>query len=233
LLCDRRATNSGAPYAFSSQPMQECVMQHHLRLGVAVAALIAGLGYAVAADNADTGRINREGAAVQGPGGGSQVAPTNPSGGTAHDPAPGMPGAAPAPNPPQQGAAAASSASPEGPIGSTPQTMPAKFSTANTAIDNIPLMVHPFPLQPAQKAALFDSVEQDLSPAATTGMGGRWMPPQIQAGALLPQGITAQELPDGVTNGIPELKGYQYVTVHDRIWIVDPVRHLVVDGISR
>src|SRR5215472_14364828 len=52
---------------------------------------------------------------------------------------------------------------PSGPIGSTVQTMPAKFSQRNDLLDHMPVMAWPLPLNEQQRAQIYQAVMNDKS----------------------------------------------------------------------
>jgi hypothetical protein len=113
----------------------------------------------------------------------------------------------------------------EGPIGATGQTMPAKFSVENDALDKLPIMGHPLPLTDAQKRMVYDSLAAD-SEAETRG---------ITAGPanILPADVNLHPLPEKLIDQVPALKGYKFAKLTDKIVIVSPPNRIVVDELTK
>lgn len=112
-----------------------------------------------------------------------------------------------------------------GPIGATGQTMPAKFSAENDALDKMPIMGHPLPLTDAQKRMVYDSLAAS-SAAETRGIAGG-------PATALPADVNVHDLPEKLTEEVPALKGYKFVKLTDKIVIVSPPNRIVVGEISK
>jgi hypothetical protein len=112
-----------------------------------------------------------------------------------------------------------------GPIGATGQTMPAKLSAENDALDKMPIMGHPLPLTDEQKRTVYDSL------AANSGAEAKG----IAAGPAnaLPADVAIHDLPDKLTEQIPALKGYKFAKLDGKIVIVSPPNRIVVGEISK
>jgi len=112
-----------------------------------------------------------------------------------------------------------------GPIGATGQTMPAKFSAENDALDKMPIMGHPLPLTAEQKRMVYDSLAAG-SEAEAKGIA-------VGPATALPADVTIHGLPDNVTEQVPALKGYKFVKLSDKIVIVSPPNRVVVGEIAK
>jgi hypothetical protein len=112
-----------------------------------------------------------------------------------------------------------------GPIGATGQTMPAKFSAENDALDKMPIMGHPLPLTDAQKRMVYDSLAAN-SEAETRGI-------TVGPANALPADVAIHGLPEKLTDQVPALKGYKFVKLIDKIVIVSPPNRIVVGEIAK
>jgi hypothetical protein len=112
-----------------------------------------------------------------------------------------------------------------GPIGATGQTMPAKLSAENDALDKMPIMAHPLPLSDQQKRMVYDSLAAS-SEAETRGI-------MVGPANALPADVTMHDLPQKLIEQVPALKGYKFVKLVDKIVIVSPPNRIVVGEISK
>jgi hypothetical protein len=110
------------------------------------------------------------------------------------------------------------------PIGSGPQTMPAKFDADVAARDRVPIMARPLPLSVEQKQQIYDSVMNTQVPAAETS---------ASPATILPATVELNSLPSGMEDRIPAVRGYKYVKLHDKVLIVAPANRVVVGAIER
>jgi hypothetical protein len=110
------------------------------------------------------------------------------------------------------------------PIGSGPQTMPAKFDPDVAARDRVPIMARPLPLSAEQKRQIYDSVMSTQAPAAQT---------DATPATILPATMELSALPAGMEDQIPAMRGYKYVKLQDKVLIVAPANHVVVGEIVR
>jgi hypothetical protein len=110
------------------------------------------------------------------------------------------------------------------PIGSSPQTMPAKFDADVAARDRVPIMARPLPLSTEQKQQIYDSVMSTQVPAAET---------DASPATILPATVELNSLPAGMEDRIPVVRGYKYVKLHHKVLIVAPANRVVVGEIER
>ncbi len=146
--------------------------------------------------------------------------------GQAGNPAPnaGQPGSADVTG--SAGANGGAGAAPAGPIGSTVQTMPAKFSKRNDVLDHMPIAAWPLPLNEEQRRQIYQAVMADKSP------------PAADAAALKPAASLSVEqrhdmhpLPESLA-AIDGLQGLQYVKAKDKVLLVRPSTGIVVDEVA-
>jgi hypothetical protein len=161
--------------------------------------------------------------------GNSQSAGQSP--GQAGNPAPngGQPGSAQPGSTDVTGSADANggaSAAPAGPIGSTVQTMPAKFSKRNDVLDHMPIAAWPLPLNEQQRRQIYQAVMADKSP------------PAADAAKLKPASSLSFEqqrhmhaLPESLA-AIDGLEGLKYVKAKDKVLLVRPSTGIVVDEVT-
>jgi hypothetical protein len=117
---------------------------------------------------------------------------------------------------------------PSGPIGSIGQTLPAKFSPRNDAIDHVPTMAWPLWLNDQQQHQIFQAVMADNTK------------PTSGADALVPSSMLTIDqalngthpLPASVTN-IAGLGGLTYMKTEKRVLLVEPQTRVVVDEVSQ
>lgn len=120
----------------------------------------------------------------------------------------------------------AAPATPPGPIGSTLQTVPAKFSQRNDLLDHVPIMSWPLRLDEQQRQQIYQAVMADKSQ------------PAADADALQPatfltfaQTRDVRPLPPSVS-GIDGLQGLGYIKVKNKVLLVRPPTGIVVDQIT-
>lgn len=124
------------------------------------------------------------------------------------------------------GAAPATPAAPSGPIGSTLQTIPAKYSQRNDLLDHLPVMAWPLPLNEQQRHQIYQSVmAQKVSP--TEGLS------ELKPASALSyqQARDMHPLPNDVSS-IDSLRGLTYVRDKDRVLLIQPSTGIVVDQIT-
>jgi hypothetical protein len=126
----------------------------------------------------------------------------------------------------QQTAPAQNSGAPSGPIGSTVQTMPAKFSKRNDLLDRMPVMAWPLPLNEQQRQQIYQAVMNDKSQPVE---GAAALKPA--SSLSIEQKRDLQALPQTVTN-IDGLQGLKYVKGKDKVFLVRPSTGIVVDEIA-
>jgi len=124
------------------------------------------------------------------------------------------------------GASGGPSAAPNGPIGATIQTMPAKFSKRNDLLDHMPIAAWPLPLNEQQRQQIYQAVMADKSP------------PDPSAAKLKPADSLSFEqrrdmhpLPESLAT-IDGLNGLQYLKGKDKVLLVRPSTGIVVDEVA-
>jgi hypothetical protein len=132
--------------------------------------------------------------------------------------------------PPPSGASAADThpaadAHPQGPIGSGPQTMPAKFDESIAQRDRIPIMARPLPLSDDQKRQIYAAVMNNGQ-----GSVGHTA---AEPATILPASVELAALPSGLEDQIPAVRGYKYVKLQDKVLLVSPASRVVVGEIDR
>lgn len=125
--------------------------------------------------------------------------------------------------PPPNTAGTNSGAASNGPIGATPQTMPSKYSEANAAADQLPTMARALPLSDDQKRQILDAVGRAPGPVAAISA----KPAQELRGA-----VELNDLPPGLAEQIPAVRGYKYVKLPDKVILVAPSSRVVVGEIT-
>jgi len=100
------------------------------------------------------------------------------------------------------------------------QTVPAKFSERNNALDELPTMAFPLPLTDEQRQRIRAAVSKVPVESANTGLA-----------ELLPSGVNVRELPRDLTQGIPAMANLGYVRTDTRVLLVSPANRIVVGEI--
>jgi hypothetical protein len=103
------------------------------------------------------------------------------------------------------------------------QTVPAKFSARNAALDAQPLAASPLPLSAEQRRAVMQAVRGANAPVATIG---------AKVTEELPASATLLDWPQGLADQMPVLREYKYVRLSDRILAVRAPNRIVVDEIK-
>jgi len=130
---------------------------------------------------------------------------------------------------PQEDAAkqAAHGTSPNKPIGSTTQTLPAKFSERNDTLARLPTMAWPLRLNDEDRTKVFDAIMAAQGDAADLGnlKPADQLPAELALNSMrpLPQALAAEP----VFNNIQVVKG------KDKVLLVNPATRIVVDAISK
>ena len=106
------------------------------------------------------------------------------------------------------------------------QTAPAKFSAKNDAQDHLPIISFTFKnLSDEQKRAMVASVKDaKTAPPKGTAQPEAYAVPSMQ----LPSSADMRALPDAVTAKMPEMAGYRYSTIGNKVLLVEPGNHTVV-----
>ena len=100
------------------------------------------------------------------------------------------------------------------------QTVPAKFSQRNGAIDKLPILGMSLGLSDAQKRSIADAVRGANAPVVTTN---------AKVSDELAQNVVTQELPASASD--PNLRTFRYVRLADRILLIEPANRFVVGKI--
>ena len=113
-----------------------------------------------------------------------------------------------------------------GPIGATPQTMPANLSKTNDTLDRLPTMAWPLGLSDQQRQRIYQAVMADKT-APVTDAGN------LARTSVLPAEVALNEthdLPSSVGD-IARVHGLEYVKTKDKVFLVEPTNRIVVDEI--
>ena len=103
------------------------------------------------------------------------------------------------------------------------QTVPAKFSERNNALDELPTMAFPLKLSDAQRQRIRDAVSKANAPAANVSM---------QPADVLPSGVEMRELPSQLAAEIPAVRNLGYVRTSNGIMLVTALQRIVVEEVS-
>jgi hypothetical protein len=101
------------------------------------------------------------------------------------------------------------------------QTVPAKFSKRNDAIDKLPIMGMSLGLSDDQKRKIVESVRAANAPVQST---------TAKAAEELPWNVTVHDLPASAND--PALAKLKYVRAPDRVLLVEPTNRIVVGEIK-
>jgi hypothetical protein len=192
---------------------QEDAMRSFLHTGVAVTALLAGLGVALAQQPENKSMQSPQAEKAQNE---STRSESGKAGTT--EPGSHMPSDQPADSAVfVHGALAAPGASPDG------ETVPAKWSERNAALDKVPTMAMPLPLSDEQKRRIYNTVSAANKPVAHVA---------AHPTHFLPASVELFELPAEVAN-IPGVRDLKYVRLDDRVLLVQPANKVVVGEVNR
>ena len=100
------------------------------------------------------------------------------------------------------------------------QTVPAKFSERNNALDELPTMAFPLPLTDEQRQRIRAAVNQVPVQNASA-----------RPAELLASGVDVRELPGELTQEIPATRNLGYVRTADKILLISPANRIVVGEI--
>jgi hypothetical protein len=114
---------------------------------------------------------------------------------------------------------------PGAPIGSTRQTVPAKISPENAALDEQAIMAHPLALTDAQRQRIFEAVAAEKDEVVRNI--------SVAPATVLPADVMLQEFPPGLAGEIPTIRGLKYVRLPEKIALVRPANRIIVGEISR
>jgi hypothetical protein len=119
-------------------------------------------------------------------------------------------------------ASAGETSAQQGPIGSSGQTLPAKFSKRNDTLDRLPTMAVPYRLNDEQRRRLIEAASK-----APVVDGIDKLKPADQLTTQQAQNMTA--LPQ---TAAPGLTGLKMLKGKDRVLLVEPSNRIVVDEIA-
>jgi hypothetical protein len=134
--------------------------------------------------------------------------------------------------PPQEDARAALMSesawpTPAGPIGASPQTVPAKYSQRNDLLDHVPMMAWPLRLDAQQRQQIYQAVMSDASKPAN---GTEKLKPATRVS--FEQTLEMRPLPTQLAQ-IDALQGLEYIKTENKVLLVRPTNRTVVDEITR
>ncbi|MBX9778126.1 MAG: hypothetical protein K2Y71_27400 [Xanthobacteraceae bacterium] len=100
------------------------------------------------------------------------------------------------------------------------QTVPAKYSERNDALDQLPTMAFPLPLTDEQRQRIRAAVSKVPAESASA-----------RPAEQLPSNVNVRELPRDVTQEIPATRNLGYVRTSDKILLISPPNRIVVGEI--
>jgi hypothetical protein len=101
------------------------------------------------------------------------------------------------------------------------QTVPSKFSERNAALDAVPTMAFPLPLNDEQRQRIVAAASN--TPVADTN---------AHPAELLPAAVEMRDLPAQVTAEIPAIRNLSYVRTNDGVLLISPANRIVVAEIK-
>jgi hypothetical protein len=104
------------------------------------------------------------------------------------------------------------------------ETVPAKFSERNAARDELPIMAQPLHLSTDQRRRIWD-----LMGAAESSRTAFDAEPAQQ----LPATVELQDVPRDVAGAIPEIAGYKFAHLRDKVLLVQSPSRVVVGEVAR
>ena len=124
--------------------------------------------------------------------------------------------------------AASSEAEAIAPIGASPQTIPAKFSSTNDTLDRVPIMAWPLGLSDQQRQRIYLAVMADKN-APVTDIDDLGRTSELSTQVALNE---LHVLPSSIGD-ITQVRGLKYVKTMDKVFLVIPANRIVVDAIAR
>lgn len=100
------------------------------------------------------------------------------------------------------------------------QTVPAKFSKRNDAIDKVAIMAMPLGLSDAQKRTIVDAVRAGKAPVVTTA---------AKPAQELPWDVVVQDMPASAND--PAFARLKIVRAQDRVLLIEPSNRIVIGEI--
>jgi hypothetical protein len=103
------------------------------------------------------------------------------------------------------------------------QTVPAKYSARNAALDKLPIIAQPLWLNDEQRQKIAATLRGSGAPKTAVDT------PYAQQ---IPPNIEMRDLPDGLKREIPDVQTLKYVDAGERILLIDPPNRTVVGEIK-
>jgi hypothetical protein len=103
------------------------------------------------------------------------------------------------------------------------QTVPAKYSARNDALDKLPTIAQPLWLNDEQRQKIA---------AALRGSGAPKTAIDTPYAQQIPPSVEMRDLPDGLKREIPDVQTLKYVDAGERILLIDPPNRTVVGEIK-
>jgi hypothetical protein len=192
---------------------QEDAMRRSFQAGVAVTAMLAGLGFALAQQPPANDKQQPQAESAQ-----KDWQRTESGKAGKEEPSSHLPSDQPKENAVFiNGALAVPGAPSDG------ETVPAKFSQRNAALDEVPIMARPLPLNDDQKRRIYDVVSGANKPVATI---------TAQPASALPGSVELFELPPELAD-IAAVRDLKYVRLAGKVLLVQPPNKVVVGEIAR
>ncbi len=104
------------------------------------------------------------------------------------------------------------------------QTVPAKFSQRNAALDELPTMAQPLPLSDQQKQQIFAAVSKSNAQVATI---------TARPADQLPSSVALSDMPADAAQQVPWAKDFKIVRLADRVLVVSAPNMIVVGEIGK
>jgi hypothetical protein len=119
------------------------------------------------------------------------------------------------------------SPTPAGPIGASPQTVPAKYSQRNDLLDHMPVMAWPLRLDAQQRQQIYQAVMSDAAKPANDA-------DKLKPATYVPykQTLEMHPLPTQLAQ-IDGLQGLEYIKTENKVLLVRPTNRTVVDEITK
>jgi hypothetical protein len=103
------------------------------------------------------------------------------------------------------------------------QTVPAKYSARNDALDKLPIIAQPLWLNDEQRQKIA---------AALRGSGAPKTAVDTPFAQQIPPNIEMRDLPDALKREVPDVQTLKYVDAGERILLIDPPNRTVVGEIK-
>lgn len=126
-----------------------------------------------------------------------------------------------------RGTSASGEPPPSGPIGSTGETIPAKFSERNDILDRTPIMAWPLPLSDEHRRQIYEAIMADKT-QPDSGADALKPASQLSTNQALNE---MHPLPTSVS-GIDGVTKLQYVKSKNKVLLVEPATRIVVEQIT-